>query len=283
MPRQARKLSSTNIYHVMLRGINRQTIFESEEDRNVFLSELGRCKEISGFKLYAFCLMSNHVHLLMETKEEPLSLILRRIGIRYAGWYNRKYDRVGHLFQDRFRSENVETEQYFLTALRYIIQNPMKGGLEKCPGTYRWSSYLAYVKGKGSITDTQYAVDMVGDRAKLIEYLCKPNDDTVMDMDTIESNRTISDDQAKKMMAEFAHCSTISDFQRLEDADQRQVIREMYEQRMSIRQISRLTGRSRLFITKLVGADTQSKEALYQKLIDEAGENQFLLHENVPW
>jgi DNA invertase Pin-like site-specific DNA recombinase len=104
-----------------------------------------------------------------------------------------------------------------------------------------------------------------------------------MDMDTIESNRTISDDQAKKMMAEFAHCSNISDFQRLEDAEQRQVIREMYEQRMSIRQISRLTGRSRLFITKLVGADPKSKEALYQKLIDEAGENQFLLHENVPW
>ena len=283
MPRQARKLSNTNIYHVMIRGINRQTIFESEEDKNVFLSELGRCKEISGFKLYAFCLMSNHVHLLLEVQEEPLSMVLRRIGVRYAGWYNRKYDRVGHLFQDRFRSENVETEQYFLTALRYIIQNPMKAGLEKCPGTYRWSSYLAYVKGKGSITDTQYAVNMIGDRAKLIEYLCEPNDDIVMDMNTIGSIRLISDDQAKKMMEECSHCSSISDFQRLEDAEQQRVIREMYEQRMSIRQVSRLTGRSRNFIARIVGADTPSREELYQKLINEAGETKFQLHENEPW
>ena len=126
MPRKARELSRTNIYHVMLRGINRQTIFEDNEDMNCFLTEVRRCKDISDFKLYAFCLMSNHVHLLLETDQEPLDMIFRRLGSRYAGWYNRKYGRVGHLFQDRYRSEKVETEQYFLTALRYILQNPMK-------------------------------------------------------------------------------------------------------------------------------------------------------------
>ena len=134
MARQARKLSRTNIYHVMLRGINRQTIFEDNEDMNYFLSEVKRCKDISDFRLYAFCLMSNHVHLLLETN---LDMIFRRLGSRYAGWYNRKYGRVGHLFQDRYRSENVETEQYFMTVLRYILQNPMKAGMEKQPGSYR--------------------------------------------------------------------------------------------------------------------------------------------------
>ena len=110
----------------MLRGINQQVIFEEDDDRRFFLHTLKKAKEASGFKLYAFCLMTNHVHLLIEPAEEPLEIVFKRIGTRYAGWYNRKYERVGHLFQDRYRSEKVETEQYFLTALRYIIQNPMK-------------------------------------------------------------------------------------------------------------------------------------------------------------
>ena len=198
MPRKARELSRTNIYHVMLRGINRQTIFEDNEDMNCFLTEVRRCKDISDFKLYAFCLMSNHVHLLLETDQEPLDMIFRRLGSRYAGWYNRKYGRVGHLFQDRYRSEKVETEQYFLTALRYILQNPMKAGLEQQPGSYRWSSYLAYEKGIGLITDIQYAVSMAGNREDLIRFLREANDDQLMD--EADRNARISDEQAKEVM-----------------------------------------------------------------------------------
>ena len=123
----------------MLRGINRENIFGDEEDRLYFMHALDHCKEVSGFRLYAFVLMTNHIHLLIEPAGEPLDMIFRRIGIRYAMWYNKKYQRVGHLFQDRFRSENVETDLYFMTVLRYILQNPMKAGMETAPGDYRWS------------------------------------------------------------------------------------------------------------------------------------------------
>ena len=105
MPRIARKKSCSNIYHVMIRGINRQNIFEEDDDRLCFMKILNHCKEISGFRLYAFALMSNHIHLLIETAGESLDMVFRRIGTRYAVWYNRKYQRAGHLFQDRFRSE----------------------------------------------------------------------------------------------------------------------------------------------------------------------------------
>ena len=94
---------------------------------------LKECKEISGFEMYAFCLMTNHVHLLLRETDEPLEVVFKRIGSRYAYWYNNKYQRIGHLFQDRFKSENVEDDAYFLTVLRYIIQNPMKAGMEKEP------------------------------------------------------------------------------------------------------------------------------------------------------
>lgn len=136
MARTARKLSSSNIYHVMLRGVNRQTIFEEDEDRFRFLNTVSRCREVSGFSLHAFVLMSNHIHLLIETGIEPLDDIFKRIGTSYAMWYNRKYQRAGHLFQDRFRSESVETDQYYMTVLRYILQNPVKAGMVSHPGDY---------------------------------------------------------------------------------------------------------------------------------------------------
>ena len=113
----------------MIRGINRQNIFEEDEDRLCFMIILDRCKAISGFRLYAFVLMSNHIHLLIEPSGEALDIAFTRIETRYAMWFNRKYQRTGYLFQNRFRSEAVETDQYFMTVLRYILQNPMKAGM----------------------------------------------------------------------------------------------------------------------------------------------------------
>ena len=250
MPRRAREQSRTNIYHVMIRGINRQTIFEDNEDMYVFMTELKRCKEVSDFKLHAFCLMPNHVHFLMETNQEPMEIIFKRLGSKYAGWYNRKYERVGHLFQDRFRSEKVETEAYFRTALRYIIQNPMKAHLEEKPGTYKWSSYLAYEKGIGTLTDTEYALDLFGQREALINFLCRPNKEKIMDEEDFIPR--ISDPRAKEIMEQIAHCSTVPDFQKLERDLQKEYILDMYNHGLPIRQISRLTGRNRKTIDKIV-------------------------------
>ena len=124
MPRNARKQSKSGIFHVMLRGINRQVIFQDDEDCEKYLQCLVECQKLSGFQLYAYCLMGNHVHLLLEEKKEPLSQIFKRLGVRYVYWYNWKYKRTGHLFQDRFKSEPVEDDSYFLAVLRYIFQNP---------------------------------------------------------------------------------------------------------------------------------------------------------------
>ena len=240
MSRTARKLSRSNIYHVMLRGINRQNIFEEDEDRLFFMKTLDRCKETSGFRLYAFALMTNHIHLLIEPAGEPLDTIFRRIGTRYATWYNRKYERVGHLFQDRFRSENVETDLYFMTVLRYIIQNPMKAGLEKQPGQYRWSSYLAYEKGKGAVTDTQYALELFGSREALVDYVSQDNDDFVMDEATFD--RRLREDLAKEMMSRITQCATVADFQKLDRPKQKEYVKELYRNGLSMGQISGLTG-----------------------------------------
>ncbi|PFG15085.1 transposase [Bacillus sp. es.036] len=112
LPRKARKKSSSGVYHVVFRGINRQTIFEDEEDKEKFLEILARYKTKSGIELYAYCLMDNHVHLLVKETEESLSMFMKRVSSSYVYWYNRKYRRCGHLFQERFNSENVESDAH---------------------------------------------------------------------------------------------------------------------------------------------------------------------------
>jgi len=132
----------------MLRGINRTEIFFDDEDRNRFIDTLQRMKEKGEYEIYAYCLMDNHVHLLIKEKREPINRAMKRIGVSYAYYFNKKYRRVGHLFQDRYRSEAVEKETYLLAAVRYIHNNPVIAGLVKRAGDYPWSSYSVLCRRK---------------------------------------------------------------------------------------------------------------------------------------
>ncbi|WP_328589302.1 transposase [Litchfieldia alkalitelluris] len=98
----------------MLRGINRQKIFEDEEDKRKFLDILEKYKRICKFELYSYCLMDNHIHLLIKVSEEEISTVIKRISLSYVYWYNMKYESCGHLFQERFKSEGVDRTVYFL-------------------------------------------------------------------------------------------------------------------------------------------------------------------------
>ncbi len=252
MARSARIPSGSNIYHVMMRGVNRQNIFEDDEDRRYFMTLLAACRKVSGFRLYAFVLMANHVHLLMKPEEEPLDSTIKRIGTRYAIWFNQKYQRVGHLFQDRYRSEPVESDGYFLTVLRYILQNPVKAGQANHPGAWRWSSFLAYEKGKGTITDTQYALEFFGSREELVEYLTQPNEDAAMDEEAFD--RELREDLAKEKMVRISGCTSASEYQRLDRKVQKYYAGLMCQEGVSANAISRMTGMSRTTVYRLARA-----------------------------
>ncbi len=192
--------------------------------------------------MFAFCLMSNHVHLLIKVETEPLEVIMKRIGNRYVHWYNSKYNRIGHLFQDRYKSENVETDPYFLVVLRYIIQNPMKAGMEKEPGTYTWTSFRAYKEGRGTLTDTAYATGYFTSKEKLIDYLCEPNSERAMD--TGDFDQELSDEEARELMISLTNCDTVASFQSMKSGMQRLYIVELLRRGLSPAQIVRLTGKS---------------------------------------
>jgi len=178
MPRVSRKKSQSKIYHIMLRGINQQSIFEDDGDYDKFMDILSTYKRDIGYEIYAYCLMGNHVHLLMKEGKEEISNTVKRIGTSYVHWYNWQYDRKGHLFQDRFKSEAVENDTYLLTALRYVHQNPVKAGLAKNCADYKWSSYIEYI-GKEEITDTGFICEMFDkNRDKAIQRFIKFNNET---------------------------------------------------------------------------------------------------------
>lgn len=246
MPRQARKRSETGIYHVMLRGINRQTIFHDDEDCLKFIDVMKNIKSKCTFELYAYCLMGNHVHLLLHEKDESVSTIIKRICSSFVYWYNLKYDRFGHLFQERFRSETVEDERYLFTVFRYIHQNPIKAGLVSRPEDYRWSSYNDYFM-KRSFIDTTYILNLFSENLpeavnKFKEFMAQENDDICLDYD--EKPRYSDDDILKLIEEKYGVKKGF--FHLLEEEKRMNIIRSLKSFKgVSIRQISRVTGISK--------------------------------------
>ncbi len=238
MPRHSRTKSESGIYHIMLRGINRQNIFEEDEDYVKFIDTLKRYQKISNYRIYAYCLMTNHIHFLMKVEEEEPDLIIKRIAGSYVYWYNWKYYRVGHLFQDRFKSEPVEDNEYLLTVLRYIHQNPVKANMVKNISDYKYSSYNDYIAEDNSLTSIEYALTIMN-KEQFIDFNAKENDDECLEY-KVESKP--NDTDARVIIRKVSGCETIAEFQSLLEGDRNKYICILRENGLSMRQICRLTG-----------------------------------------
>lgn len=243
MPRGARRKSSMGIYHAILRGINKQRIFEDNKDYKKFLYKLEDCKKKSGYEIYAYCLMNNHVHLLVKEGHEDLGTTFRRIGASYVYWYNWKYNRRGHLFQDRYRSEAVEGTRYFLTVLRYIHQNPLKAGIVKKIADYPWSSLQEYI-GEQKICSTSFALSLFsGDKEKALEqfkeFNFSQNEDQCMEYD---DNGRLNDLEAAEIIKMISGARSPLEIQNFVKEKRDGIIKMCRYEGLSIRQIERLTG-----------------------------------------
>lgn len=145
MPRKAREISETGIYHILLRAANNEIIFKDDEDKQEFIKITFRKREHDHFSLYAYCVLDNHAHLAVKDNSGNISSCIKGISIAYVWYYNKKYGKNGHLFYDRFKSEAINTENQLLSLTRFIHKNPVKMNMVKKPGDYEWSSYNLYV------------------------------------------------------------------------------------------------------------------------------------------
>jgi REP element-mobilizing transposase RayT len=176
MSRNPRKKSKSGYYHVMLRGNEKKNIFNNDEDKIRFIETIYEKKQENRFLLHALCLMDNHIHLMLSEENEDIAKIMKRITVSYVHYFNKKYKRVGHLFQDRYKSEVVEEDSYILSLARYIHQNPVKAGIVKNAGDYKWSSFNGYLYNDdylSKILDRNMVLGLFSSRPELAQKAFK--------------------------------------------------------------------------------------------------------------
>ncbi|WP_394967733.1 transposase [Candidatus Allofournierella merdipullorum] len=255
MPRKARQLSPSGVYHIMLRGIDKMQIFPSASDSLHFLAILDFVQSPE-FEVLAYCLMGNHVHLLIKTTKdniESLEAAMKSLGVRYVNFFNRKYQRVGTLFQGRFVSQPVATVGYFLRVLRYIHNNPVVAGLAKEPGDYPYNSYQDYFGCRKTMicrVHTEYAL-----RLRPLDWLrawhTQPehNPKGIRDVEQTRGLR-LKDEDVINLIVRLAGCTPMQ-VKGLPESKMEIVFHALYEEEgAGIAQLSRLTGISRGIIRR---------------------------------
>ena len=166
MPRQARLDAPGTLHHVMIRGIERADIFQDDKDRGQFLSRVGEIGKATGTRIVAWALMDNHVHLLLFSGSSGLPRFMRRLLTGYAMWFNRRHQRAGHLFQNRYKSIVCEEDRYLLELVRYIHLNPLRShtvqSLEELD-RYPWSGHGVLVgKIRHDWQEKEYVLNQFG-------------------------------------------------------------------------------------------------------------------------
>ena len=242
MARGARNLSISGYEHVIVRGIGKQIIFENDEDYIFYLNRLKKFSDQTEVIICAYCLMDNHVHLLVYDPKGQLPLLMKKLGVSYSKYFNSKYERCGHLFQNRYKNEVVEDEAYFITVFRYILNNPVKAGI--CSASkYRWSSYREYTEYEDSfycVSNPEVVKGIIGD-SRIDELLNVQEKCDVMGIDGINHDDTWAHDIINKLLK--GNSGTIIQSFPREQRDY--VIRVLKNEGLSIRQIERLTGINR--------------------------------------
>ncbi|WP_026508612.1 transposase [Butyrivibrio sp. MC2013] len=258
MPRKPRTLSSTGIYHIILRSVNQHIIFEEESDYQKFLFVLSDCKEKYDIDIYAYCLMDNHIHLLVYIPDDKLPSFFQSLGSRFVRWYNNKYLRSGHLFQERFHSSVIENDKAFLSALIYIHNNPVKANMCNYMSEYRWSSINAYYGAKNPLVNVSFAYQIAGSKSSLLHFFAKEatsSESSLFAEDHPESNHFLTDEKALSIFKSITGLHSTSDVTYLPKVQRNNYVRALKGKGLTIKQIARImdiSGTTVKRITKIV-------------------------------
>ena len=250
--RQARQVSSTGFYHIVFRGVNRCHLFEEDQDYQKMVDLMEIIRSDLGIEVHAYCLMSNHVHLLVREKSpRDIVLAMSKLLGPYANWFNKKYDRSGALIANRYKSKCVENDAYLLTLVRYIHQNPVVAGAANQIAEHKWSSYHDYITPSGSFTTTSFILDVLS-----------PNRDTALNRFTEIHQVLVTEDHSRPEQTHRTEQQIRDGIKSVLDGIEPQAVSGLPRQQRdsiladlrtrgySIRQIERTTGVSRGTITR---------------------------------
>jgi len=259
MARVQRRYSASGCYHIMLRGNERKNIFLDDGDRHRFLDILLKKKIETQLIIYAYCLMDNHIHLVVRDDKNEISTIMKGIATSYAMFCNVKNNRVGHVFQDRFKSEPIEDERYLMSVIRYVHNNPVKAKIVEKPDQYKWSSFRSYISPeKTTIAEARYILGMIGGNLneaiqEFKRFSNEQDDANYIDEDeeiikTLEDGRTYLEEYLAKKWPGAAREMIHED-----QAMRNEIIQELRTNTgLSIRKIAELLGINRRVVERLV-------------------------------
>ena len=247
MARGRRILSNIGVYHLIDRGIDRQNIFRDEIDKLYFIKQLKKYSEEENGVLYCYCLMDNHYHLLMYFKEEESpAVFMKKLEVKYVGYFNDKYDRSGSLFEGRYRSECVNDRQYFMKVFRYICQNPIKARMVTRAEDYRFSTAYEIKSGRG-ISKLEPVYGEIP-KHEIIEYINEKTDFKGLNA----WDEAFTDDECvqmyKKLCEKYGFERRGKRCTKEFDAE----FRQMFKYNAGITQLSKVTGISRVTLTKIL-------------------------------
>ena len=245
MSRLARAYSDSGIYHIVFRGVNQQSIFEEKEDYEKLKRTILIVKEEMKFKVYAYCFMSNHVHLVIHEKQErDISLIMKRILTKYARWYNIKYGRSGALIANRYKSVPVEIDEYFLQLIRYVHQNPIVANMAEELEQYPYSSYCEYLS-RAELADVEFVFDMI-EKREFIEFHSQYDEIKFRVTDSSKK----SDDELRLVICKNYNIENPKEISKMEKDEKHKILGELKKE-FSARQLQRVTGVCREVIAKI--------------------------------
>ena len=217
MTRVARLVSDSGYYHVMARGNNKEMIFKNPSEKQYYLDELEQAIEEGSLTLLSYCIMDNHIHILINSDTDSMADVFRRINLKFALRYNKKYDQVGHVFQGRYKSEVVNTDQYLLSAIRYIHNNPVKAGIVFKVENYKWSSYRDYLNSDNSLIDSnekEMIMDMFGGTIEQFQRF-HLKDDMLEFLEIKEDLEREREIKAKKILKAYCDKYKVKDIKQL--------------------------------------------------------------------
>ncbi len=207
MPRYRRFLPVDSAVHIMCRGNNKQKIFSSDTDKLYYWRLLNELKGENGINILHYCLMDNHVHLIVwVTKESKVSKFMKQLSLSYFSYYKKRYDYCGHIWQGRYKSNIVETEIYLLHCGKYIELNPVRAGMVSLPDEYAFSSYRHYALGQfdAVISDSPVYLGLAEDFDKRRErYIAFVVDNSIINSDNLAAQPFIGNNDFVKKLRQY--------------------------------------------------------------------------------
>ncbi|MBQ9043645.1 MAG: transposase [Eggerthellaceae bacterium] len=250
MANKYREQCESNLYHITARGVAKQIIFEEDRDRRFFGKKMREYLNECDVELYAWCLMSNHVHLMVRAELDLVAKFMHKLLTSYARYFNSRHDRTGHLFQNRFDSVPITTDEQLMTAVLYIHRNP-----DDIPGQnymrYEWSSYREYI-GNPFVSHTEFVLQVFGGLERFVAFHeSNCSDDNSENSPKGPSRRlAISDEDAIEFAKSLLGIDSVVSISSLDKTSRDNSIATLRNAGLPIHQIARITGIGRNIVQR---------------------------------